>query len=276
MWPVLISAFVALACWVFHWNSLDQYFDNFGDTWQNGLALVIGLIALTFLYLACRAGYRSYRLQLMGLTVATSVGLVFLLCFWIVGSKDGHQGLNRFRLTRDVATVERSLQKLDKVEAYLREGLSHYGPTGMQLPEYFFNTSTAERRMGLESGSIFPSYSAPARDRTFVIPTKYFSVYVDGRIFGFGSTTDLLEARKAWKNLGKENLLAVSRQREGLRGLLISAQEAYSGRIFFFNARVINDRPIWALVFLPVLLLIDGLAQLAGRRRSVWPERSYA
>ncbi|MFI5387464.1 MAG: HAAS signaling domain-containing protein [Fimbriimonadales bacterium] len=72
VWWAALGAVIAIYCWTFHWQTLGGYFDNFGETWQNVVAGLVGVLGLALVVFAVRAGFRSYRLALTGLTFAAA------------------------------------------------------------------------------------------------------------------------------------------------------------------------------------------------------------
>jgi hypothetical protein len=281
LWVVLVSGLAAIGCWVSHWISLQGYFDNFGATWQNGIALMIGLAALTIFVAACRAGHRSYFRPLLALGGGTAIGLVFLLSFWIVGSKDDHQGFSRIHLGRDEKVARISLKNLDRLESYLRGGVTAYSKakSASDLPLEYRDLNRAATRVNqpglLNYGRLYSSDGSLTPD-VFTVPSDYVSAYVDGRIWGIYTAETFAEAKKAWIEKAGKALGRIDPQREGLNGLLASAEEARSGRLFFFNPRVYADAVIWAILFMPVLLTLNSVAFAWRRRRPVWPSRQIA
>jgi len=278
LWVVLSSGLIALACWVFHWISLGGYFDNFGATWQNGLALVVGLSALSIFTAACRAGHRSYFKPLLGLGFGTPIGLVLLLSFWVVGSKDNQQGFSRFHLNRDIQVAHLSLKRLDRLEMYLQEGISAFSKSqaAKDLPLQFRDLSAASARLDLSSlmeySHLYDGLQGP-KPGFFIVPSNYVSAYVDGRIWGVYTEDQFSGAKRAWSERAIEALAQIGPQREGLKGLLASAKEAQSGRLFFFNSRVYSEAVVWAILFMPILLFLNSMAFRWGQRRPVWPAR---
>lgn len=281
LWVVLASGLTAIGCWVFHWISLQNYFDNFGATWQNGLALMVGLAALTIFVASCRAGHRSYFRPLLALGTGTAVGLVFLLSFWIVGSKDDHQGFSRIHLGRDELVAQASLRKLDKLEAYLQGGAAAFSKakSAIDLPIEYRDLDRAAAYLdqpGLNDYGQLYSYEESSTPALFTTPADYVAAYVDGRIWGVNVADNFAEAKKTWAERAGKALGRIDPQREGLNGLLASAREARSGRLFFFNPRVYGEAVFWSIVFMPVLLTLNAVAFNWRRRRPVWPSRQIA
>jgi hypothetical protein len=280
MWVVLGSAFIAIACWDFHWMSLGGFFDNFGATWQNGLAAMIGGLALVIFFLACRKGYRSYRLPVIGLTAAMAVGMIFFVSFAIVGEKEWRQGFSRFHLARDVATAHRSLEKLDTVAAYIRRGMREISSvsTLTKLPPEYRDLEASQRALGLDGNSI-PVYSdVLSQDPTanaYPLLSGYVAVMVDGRIFGISHTANAVQVRESWQK-APQTLKSIEHEKENLMALLQSAESARSGQLFFFNSSAFRDPVFWTIVFLPGLLLLDTIAYFAARRRRTWPRMGIA
>ena len=277
IWVVLVSALVATLCWDFHWMTLDRYFDNFGATWQNGLAGVIGFIALGVLVKACRSGYRSYAVPLLGLSAATAFCLVFVLSFWMVGSTTYSQGISRFHMGRDVQKIRGTLVKLDQLDRYLADGVKIFADakSPKDIPREYRSLDIAERHLGLQDHALYSFTSSGDARSAYTAPKEGIFAMVDGRMWPLDGESDFFKACKQWHDKSAAAAKSIQFQRQEFQKLLASADEAYAGRIFFFNSDVYKEPVLETLLFLVALLLADGLAFLLRIRRS-WPGSKIA
>lgn len=275
LWAVLAGATISTWAWVYNWVSLGGFFDNFGETWLNGLATVIGVFGLGLFVMGCRRGHRSFRAPILKLGVGAAVGLFFLLSFWIVGTTQyGQQGFSRFHLGRDVQTAERTIAKLDTLRQDILEGRVEFAKAKSlaDLPPKFQSGAYAIPFTGFPLNE--PYRSPYDRAGRVFAPSTCFAM-VDGRIWGMSELATFAEAKSQWAH-SEEYLKSIDRAQNELRGLLASAEEARSGRLLFVNSAVYGEPVGWMLVFLPVLLLIDAAVGALSRRRSAWPGRALA
>lgn len=282
LWVVLGSALLATGCWNFQWMSLGGFFDNFGATWQNGIAALVGSIALCVLFMACRGGFQSYRKQLTMLSFGTAFGLIFLLSFWIVSDKGLQQGFSRFHLSRDVAMAHQTLGRLEAMGSYMQKGrvLFAEAKDGKDIPLEYRDAAAGAQFMGLMN-NISPSYWTVDRGlhekpKMFIHPSGSVTAMVDGRIFGFQVVDHFQAAKQEWQLNAYRSIKSSEQQRVKMQLLLNSADQARNGRVFFFNTQVFVDPMFWTLVFLPGLLLVDTIAWAFSRRRPSWPKVGIA
>jgi len=280
LWVVLAGAFLATASWDFHWMSLGGYFDNFGATWENGLAGLVGFLGLILFGLGVRAGYRSYRLPVLGFGVAMSLGVLMLTSFWIVGSTFDHQGFSRLHLSRDARQAQASIATLDEFKGYLAQGAKAYvsAKSAQDLPSSIRFAAIIDRVSGLGPGELreqrfSPNELSPTGDYFFV-PRSVMAM-VDGRIWGMDTVQGFAKAKAEWANADKY-AGDIDVERRKFEGLLASADEARSGRLFFFNPDVYRDPVCWTIVFMPLLLIVDGIVSGLVRRRPSWRGRALA
>jgi hypothetical protein len=283
IWLVLGGGSLATLCWVMHWQWLRGFFDNMGATWQNGLAGFVGTLALLIFGVGCYAGRRRYRLEVLGIWAAMSVGIVLAFSFWIVGATENGQGLSHVHLSRDVANIHQDLAKLDRLETYVHEGSIAFASakTENDVPAVFTNPQLAEQRLGLYdlteqmdgrrlvNGNDDPNFG-PVSSR-FIIPSDFIYAMVDGRVYGLREETDFSHAVLWWRRHTGDALKSISREKGKLNSLLASAAEARNGRLFFFNPTVYSEAVISVPFFLPALFLVEALAYALVRRKRTWP-----
>ncbi len=286
IWFVLTGAVVAIACWDFHWLSLGGYWDNFGETWENGLAGFIGCMALVAFLAGCRAGLRSFRWPILGIGAAVVAVLPFLLCFWMIGSTGPYgQGISRFHLSRDTANIESTLTRLDGVRSYFRTGIALFSgdrPPN-QIPAIFTDYAAVKSRWGeldYNQAQYPPEMEGSPGQRhspRIIVPySNGIFAMVDGRLYTLGADDNVRNAMTDWRRKGPEALRSVELQRIKLAGLLASANEARHGRLLFWNPPVFIDAVAWTIVFLPLLLIADTAMWSFSRRRRGLPRRILA
>lgn len=281
-WLVIGSALLAIWCWDFQWLSLHGPFDNFGETWQNGVAGFVGVLALIFFVVACRAGKRTFRLPLFTMSAALCLGLPLLVSAWMIRTPAHWEGISRLHLSRDVAKINATLDRLKAYEPYFRRGATAYqsAKTESDLPAEFASFQRAQDLLGI-----------PKEDRqhmllrtddgynvapdALLVPSYAYAM-VDGRIGGLEPVRSFAEAKKAWAKNASHSLRAVEHDREGLQSLVAAAGEAQSGRIFFFDPALSVTSVAVTAWFLPVLFILDWAAFASTRRKRVWPVRSLA
>src|ERR1044072_6131848 len=155
VWLVLLSAFFALPCWNFHWLSLSGPFDNFGATWQNGLAGFVGVLAIVGFIAGCRAGRRSYRGPLALLSVQFLIGSLLFGSFFAVSSGGFFsKSVLRYQIAGAAQELPKSLERLDKYKDFVVEGKKLFASakTVADLPEIYRNPRVAEKAFDSNPG----------------------------------------------------------------------------------------------------------------------------
>lgn len=283
-WAILAGALVAILCWNFHWLTLNGPFDNYGETWQNGIAGVVGVVALVLFLLGCRASFRWNGLRIASLSVATALVLVPLLSVWIVSDFAGsyYQGVSRLHLSRDGQKLRTTLGRLDALENYIERGKTAFARASSitDLPSEYREFDAAAAILGRDPdrtesvmGASLAVRLGPGGRSTeplVFVPTNYTFAMVDGRIFALGST-DFAMAKEAWKNPS-----GVGQQRDSVKALLGAVNEASNGRLFFFNPWLAVQTCFWTLSVGTLLLALDLSMWLLVRRRKAKPGMALA
>ena len=305
LWAVLGGALVAIACWDFHWLTLGGPFDHFGDTWQNGLAGVVGAIALVLFALGCRASFRWNGPRLGAITLATALALLPVLSVWIVSDPSGSprdQGVSRFHLARDREKLKVTLFRLDALKIYVLEGKKVFAQAKSinDLPAQYREPEAAAKILGTDaevSGSVMGAYrdrpsryftggmlspryipaggiAEPVEEPAVLIPRGGVFAMVDGRIYGL-SSTDFRTAKGVWAD-SNANVQEIKIQRDAIKGLLGAVDEASHGRLFFSNPWVTVQAFFWTLSMGVLLLFLDFAVWLLVRRRKARPGMALA
>jgi hypothetical protein len=267
IWFVLGGTVISTGCWDFHWLSLGGYWDNFGETWQNGLAGLVGILALTAMVMGCRRGARSYWLPILGSGVGIAAVLPVVLCTWMVSSPDLDQGISRLHLGRDTAVVQGMIGRLDRLNSYLKGGVAIFGGdrSPVHVPGIYQVVNAGNGIAGI--GEYALSTPAPPdrqRDK-FVVPGEMVCAMVDGRIYALRTTEDVGRAMMYWRRQGPKAIEEVEKQKAKLSELLALAQAAGRGRVLFWNPGVFGQAVCWTLAFLPVLLALELITRWTFR-----------
>lgn len=315
VWLVLVGAAVAIYCWDYPWMTLSGLFDNFGESWTLTAALLVGVGALIAFVAGVRSGYRSFRWHILGLGTAICLVLPPLLSFWMISSEDGWQGVSRLHMSRDEATIQQVLPKLDSLMSYYKQAISAFAAakTPSELPPAFRDQAAAENLLGFRETGEYAAhveYRLVSSSRSggvpeakmvsgkfmykpgFPTPRDVFAM-VDGRIWGLGSTaiplklvdqdlakkdefTQFKYAKNEWRDRGPLALSGVVRQRRNLAGLLDRIGEARHGRLFFPNPVLVVSAEAPTIFFILILLGVDGITYALTRRRRTLPGRALA
>lgn len=270
---VLLSAFVALACWNFHWLSLWGPFDNFGATWQNGLAGILGGLALLGLILGCRAARRSFRLPLLMGGVQFLVLALFFTAFWSVTAPRSQNGIMRPSVASASRNLPKYIDRLDRIADFVHEGHKQFASakSAKDLPEVFRSVAAAERSLDLPA-----QYSFSSSGDGFVVPYSYILSMPDGRTWAVIGEPSFKNAKATWAQAETKTLPQIERSKSELRALLTSVNEARQGRLFFFNGYVASNLIGFTIVFMPVLIFLDWIVFTIVRTRRAWPSRRLA
>lgn len=290
LWAIVIGALVAMLCWDFHWLTLQGPFDNYGDTWQNGLVGVLGGLALVLFVMGCRASFRWNGLRLLGLSVATALVLVPVMSVWLVSDSRGayYRGVSRLHLSRDAQKLKVTLGRLDALETYVREGERAFAQAGSlaELPAQYKELDAATKILGTDaewSGSVMGAYrhgpsfipeGGMTEEVQVLAPNRSVFAMVDGRIHAL-DTTGYSSAKSAWAD-ADFTLQSIEGQRDSLRALLRAVNEASNGRLFFLNPWVTVQTSFWTLSLGALLLLLDLAVWLLVRRRKARPGMALA
>jgi len=280
-WAVLLYAFAAIFAWDFAWLTMNGPFDNFGETWQNGIAAIACAVATVLFAKACHASRRWQAPRVATFTGAFALSLIFIISFWIVGDNDTMQVVSRFHLSRDIAQLKSTNRRLEGLKAYLKEGSQFFSKAspGTPLPASFTSEEEAYHRLDLGNTTAFPPavwHFADKSEGEFLVPSRFIYAVVDGRIWSLERVMTLAEAKAIWRERAAAAIASTERNQERLASLLGHAQEATSGRLFYFNRRVYRPVIDWTLGFLPFLLAADLIAYRIGRRRTLWRRRAMA
>ncbi|MHB8636158.1 MAG: HAAS signaling domain-containing protein [Fimbriimonadaceae bacterium] len=275
----LCGAFVAIVCWNFHWLTLSGYFDNFGDIWQNGLAVLVGLLGLGLLMTAVRAGLRSYRFALTGLTLGAAALSVPLISYWMIPAPNAWQGISRFHLSRDLPRVERAVDQIDRGEAFVRRGMREYAAakSSSDLSPDMRTPALAAKEFGL--ARLDPAIVGLKVDHggAYVVPREYgFFAEVNGGLSVLETMARFEDAKKAWSETGAKELKEITSERTSFGALLNEAIAARNGRLFFFDPDLYLQTMIGTVVLLPLFLLLDWIAVRSARPRRRWMTKALA
>ncbi|MDR3688247.1 MAG: hypothetical protein P4L46_02625 [Fimbriimonas sp.] len=273
-WAAL-GALVSIACWNFHWLTLDRYFDNFGNTWQNGLAGLIGLAALTLPIKAARRRFRSNWSALILVTVGAAALSIPLTAFWMIPSTDSRprgfaQGISRFHLKRDLPAVQSNIADIRAYQDLVRQGIRSYATatTERQIPGLLMDPSQVARRFGVDHLGPALVGTTITHAGKFVVPREYGAfAMVDGRTWVFESSDRFEFAKKQWATVGPSDLRNLDYLLLGFQSIERNALEAKHGRLFFFCPDLYTETVIGTLILLPLFLAIDALAVLSARPR---------
>lgn len=301
LWLVIISTLVAIYCFDYPWLTMRGPFDNLGESWPLTVALLAGIGSLILLVTAVSRSFRSYRWPVLATCVATCLALPPVLFSWMIISPEGWQGISRFHLSRDEATLRLTVQRMDKLEAYYLRAQKAYAVAQKpsDLAPEFRSPSAAMIALGfMDSGEYttprgFASVKSNDTVEHFLLPLGGMAM-VDGRIWGLGSTHVPLDlgawqralslgqvsefsiAKTQWAKQTPASLKTLREQRTSMRDLLVRVDEAHAGRIFFPNTYLLLSAEMPTLLFIPVLLLLDGITFAVVRRRRTWPGRALA
>ena len=274
-WWACMGAILTICGWNVHWQTLQGYFDNFGNVSQNIMAGCIGLFGTIILALAARVGLRSNWVQLTGVTIAATVLSIPLLSFWMVPSTSSQQwtfqqGISRFHLGRDLPKVKRTITYLEKFEAIYTEGLHAYASakSAKDLPQEMANTTALAAQLGMSGREQWPHGLAILANGKFVVPREYgVFAEVDGRLWTLETVGTFEEAKKRWTDLGSKGLAEVKFHLAGFRSIEQNASQAMAGRLFFFDPDMYLETVFLTLILLPLFLLIDGIVTWMARPR---------
>lgn len=269
---VFICTFVSLFCWVFHWLSLGGPFDNYGHTWQNGVAGFVGFLALIGFVVGCRAGRRSFRVPLAAFGLKFFVGALLFCAFWSV-TDDGYQAVTRPRITAALTELPNSLERLDRFERYVLQGKEEFAKAKSrdELSKQFKDVDYAQSLFDAQ-----PSYRSPQARGGVVTPSSFIYSMPDGRFWGIQETPSFKDAKVTWSRVDKTTIPGIASQRQSLTALLARVEEARSGRLFFNNGFLLLNAAGWIIVFMPVFFVIDAITFASVKRKRAWPVRGIA
>ncbi|MBN9503678.1 MAG: hypothetical protein BGO01_04905 [Armatimonadetes bacterium 55-13] len=283
IWVIFGSALVAIWCWNFEWLSLRGFFDHFGETWENGFVATLGVFALVTFFRACRAGYRSYRKEVMQLGFVTAFGLVFLMSTWMISVPDQWQGISRFHINREEKNLWSNLTALNRIEDLCELGRNKFGQAADpgQIPFQFEITADLrgayDHILSLNRGKS-PTVSQMEQTvvNSYIVPGSVIFVTPSKPLWFFQQEDRFDVARKRWAASGPSTQKAIQGARDEINLYLAAIAQARSGRIFFFDSRVYGKPVVLTLLFLPALLLLEAVAYNRSRRRSPLPVRVIA
>lgn len=313
MWWTIFGSSLALAAWQFHWATLGGYFDNFGDTWQNDVALLLVALGVAIVLGAARRTLRSRRWAVVTTLALGTPALLLALAYWMIPAPryEVYQvGISRFHIDRDVPIVRRTLSRLDQIEAYLQHGIGAFAKAGssLGLPDTYSETRLAAQlqgdvelppappHLGVTSTSVrgrpanalpraFTSgtdiirfFAGVSRDDTIYPAPREYGAFVEigGNVYVFDRVIGFDEAKKAWCSFGPSDLAQVRSQRYNLAALLRRVDQARHGRLFFANPWISTQIVGAAILLLPLLLLADWIGALTARPLRRWPGRALA
>jgi hypothetical protein len=288
--------------------TLNSYFDNFGDVWQNELAGVIGVLGLVVIVAAGRVGFRSYRLAICLSTLAAACLSVPLVSYWMVGGTRDRQGISRFHLGRDSAVVKNLIGEIESNQAFLNRGMAAYkkathtyefktpsgdavffplaagfGPNELSslqaklLPQDLRDAKLAARELGAERFQQAVLGTTLDKGGDYVIPRKYGAfAMVHGSLTVFETMASFEDAKKAWAENGPSIAADLTREHADMVGLLRGADQARAGRLFFYNPELYMEPVFGTLFLLPFLLLLDWVGVVIAKPRRSWPKRRLA
>lgn len=286
----LLGVFIAIYCWCFHWLTLGGIFDNFGATWQNGLAGIFGFGALALIALSARARLKSNWVAVVAGTVVAAGASVPLVSAWVIPDAGQFQGISRLHLKRDAATVASTLEKLRVYDAFMERGVKAFAAAKSpdQLPDDMRDAKVAATEFGvaaldpsIELHPVNPllaeSDIALNRGGAYPVPRSYgIFAMVDGRIWAVDATARFEDAKRIWSTTGSAACKSTRFQIQNFEVLLANAREAEAGRIFFPVPYLWQETVIGSIMLLPLLLLVDGVAAFTAKPRRRWPNRVLA
>jgi hypothetical protein len=275
-WWVAASSILAIWCWNMEWMSFRGAFDIFGDSWIWVAAGFAGVVALAAVANAVRAGLRSYRSWIAGISLGIVALSAPLMSFWMIPGTSEWQNISRLHLSRDTANVEQTITRIGAYGDYLNRGLAAYAvaKSASDLPLEFRDVVTAQTELHTQPA---PGYYTPTGYVPFgglPVPSRSGAMaMVDGRIWALNTAKEFDVARDEWLKNGPLALSHLPRQTSDWEVLLRNAHEAQSGRLFFPEPMLAKQVAIQTLEFLPVLLLVDWLAAASVTRRRRWAHK---
>jgi len=278
-WWAMAGALIAIICWNFHWLTLDAYFDNFGDTWQNCLAGLVGVVGLVLMSVAIRAGLRSYRSWLTALTLAAAALSVPLVSYWMIPEPNYYQGISRFHLDRDLPPVGKTLGSIKAYQSYLARGMRQFASakSDADLASDLQNPTLAATELKLDR--LGPAVLGATMDRggRFVVPRKYGAFFEINGGSAVLETMDRFEdAKKAWAESGPSIMSDLNKAYPRFVALFAKGQDAKAGKLFFFEPTLYMETVIGTIVLLPLFLILDWIAAFNARPKRRWPRRAIA
>src|SRR5579862_3183635 len=286
MWWALIGSLVAIWGWNFHWLTLWGYFDNFGEDWQNVLALTVMVLGMAVILKAAKAGLRSYRLPIALFTVAAAGLSVPLMSYWMIPEPGKYypglaldRGISRLHLNRDAPKVERSAKQLLAYQSFVERGIREYATStsDASLSPDLRDASVAAREFGEKR--LNPAAVGVKLDHggAYVVPRAYgVMTEIDGRIYLLETMAFYSDAKKAWAITGPVDLEQITRQQKSIQGLLDNVNAARAGRLFFFERSLYEQTVYGTIMLLPGLLIFDLVGALVARPRRQWPSKALA
>ncbi|HLK13195.1 MAG TPA: hypothetical protein VKT78_00185 [Fimbriimonadaceae bacterium] len=286
VWWALLGALVAVCGWNFHWLTLWGYFDNFGDNWQNGLALTATALGMGVILIAAKSGLRSHRWPLTLFTVAAAGASVLLVSYWmILEPRDLYPGLayakgvSRLHLDRDAPKLERTAKRLVEYRSFLERGMGEYATSTSDaaLSPELRDARLAATEFGVER--FYPAAVGVRLDHggAYVVPRDYgVFTEIDGRIDLLETMAFYSDAKQAWATTGPKDLDQLTRQQQSLQGLIGNVRAARAGRLFFFEPLLYEQTLYGTLILIPGFLLFDLIGARIGRPARRWPRRALA
>jgi hypothetical protein len=264
---------LTIYAWNFHWLTLSGPFDNFGESWQNGLAGFVGLLGLILTATAVRAGLRPYRLALSGFTLAATLIAMPLMSFWIIQTPGNFEGISRLHLSRDLPKVEHALTVMSSYEDYLKQGLREYAsaksPT--DLSPGLRNPALAATRFG--EPTLYPAVLGVTLDHggSYVVPRQFGAYFgVRGGASVLETMAEFADAKKHWAEFGPKDLTDVKEQHRSFEALLANARSARAGKLFFPNPDMWISTTFATLFLWPFFLLVDWFAYRTAQPKRRW------
>lgn len=279
VWWAAYGALMAIFCWNFHWLTLQGYFDHFGETWQNGVAGLVGVLALALMMIAVRAGLRSYRLALTGLTFAAAALSIPLMSYWMIPAPNFWQGISRLHLNRDLPKLEVELGQLRSYQSFAERGLREYANANSagDLSLDMRNPSVVAKEFGIVR--LDPAMVGLQVDHggAFVVPRQYGAfAEIDGRMWMLETMARFEDAKKAWSVTGPKELQEITTERANLSALFGNATAAKNGKLFFLDPELYLQTVIGTVVLLPLFLLLDWIAARSARPKRRWLRKALA
>ena len=284
-WAIFGGSVAAIASWDFHWLSLWGPFDNFGETWQNGIAGGIGVVALVLFALGCRASFRWNGPRIGALMAATALLLVPIMSIWIItdatAGNVGQRGVSRWHMARDAQKLRETVDRLDALEGYLIEGKKEFAQakTIDDLAVQYRVPEAAAKILGTDpeaSGSVMGApRGRSTQDGTCVfIPSWFVSAMVDGRIYALDMAT-FEHAKTVYAN-AQAYTERIRNERLHTSSLLTAVDQASHGRLFFPNPWLTVQGTFWTISMGVLLILLDTGIWLIVRRRKARPGMALA